>query len=104
LTVTPTNLKCNGATDGQIQAVATGGTPAYTFAINGGAAQSNSLFTNLIAGTYAITVTDTKGCSTTVTTEITQPTILVIIAIGSTIDCSTPKGTITATVTGGTPA
>ena len=69
------------------------------------AAQPNSLFTNLVAGTYTITATDTKGCSTTATTEITQPTKLIIIAaIGSTIDCSTPKGTITATVTGGTPA
>ncbi len=104
LTVTPTNLKCNGATDGQIQATATGGTPAYTFAINSVTAQSNSLFTNLVAGTYTITATDTKGCSTTATTEITQPTKLTITAVGSMIDCSTPKGTITATVTGGTPA
>lgn len=104
LTLSPTNLKCNGATDGQIQATATGGTPAYTFAINGGTTQSNSLFTSLVAGTYTITATDIKGCSVTTTTEITQPTKLTIIAIGSIIDCSTPKGTITATVTGGTPA
>ncbi|MER0442352.1 SprB repeat-containing protein, partial [Emticicia sp. W12TSBA100-4] len=104
LAVTPTNLKCSGATNGQIQATATGGTPAYTFAINGAATQPNSLFTNLVAGTYMITATDTKGCSTTATTAITQPTKLAITAVGSTIDCSTPKGIITATVTGGTPA
>jgi hypothetical protein len=57
-----------------------------------------------VAGTYTITATDTKGCTVTATTEITQPTRLAITAVGSMIDCSTPKGTITATVTGGTPA
>ena len=103
LTVTPTNLKCNAGNDGKIVATATGGTPAYTFSINAGSEQSSNTFNSLAAGAYTITAYDSHGCAVTATTTLTQPSPITVTATGSMIDCSTPKGTVTAVASGGTP-
>ncbi|WP_435356215.1 SprB repeat-containing protein [Emticicia sp. SJ17W-69] len=101
--VSPTNAKCFGSNSGKITATASGGTPAYQFAINDGLPQSSNIFNNLTAGTYTISVIDNGGCIITTTTTVTQATKIETIAAGSTIDCATPKGVVKATVTGGTP-
>ena len=65
ITVTTTivgNTPCETPNTGMITAAATGGTPAYTFSINGGAFQGSNVFSNLIAGTYLITAKDVNGC------------------------------------------
>jgi uncharacterized protein YegP (UPF0339 family) len=41
---------------------ATGGTNPYLFAVNGGLYQTNSLFSNLSAGTYNFNTKDNNGC------------------------------------------
>lgn len=46
-----------------ITAMATGGTPNYEYQLNGGTAQSNGLFTNLLTGVYTLLVTDANGCT-----------------------------------------
>ena len=103
LTLTPTNLKCNGVNDGKIVATATGGTPNYSFAIDGGSPQSGNVFSSLSAGTYTIATLDSKGCIATATTTLTQPSkITVTVTATTTIDCNNPKGTITVTAAGGT--
>ncbi len=58
---TITNVKCFGETTGALALNATGGTGPYTFLWDGGATTSSR--TNLGAGTYAVTVTDSKGCT-----------------------------------------
>ncbi len=59
--ITP-NL-CRGDSIGTITASGTGGTPPYTYSINGGSTfQSSPLFTALTAGSYFITIKDFKGC------------------------------------------
>lgn len=50
--------------DGTITASVTGGTGALQYSKDGTNFQSNNIFTGLTAGTYTITVKDTKGCST----------------------------------------
>ena len=47
-----------------VSIAATGGTNPYLYAVNGGLYQTNSLFSNLSAGTYNFNTKDNNGCVT----------------------------------------
>ncbi len=49
--------------NGTVNISASGGPEPYSFTLNGGAAQSNPLFTNLAAGQYTLLAKDADGCS-----------------------------------------
>ncbi len=93
---------CFGATTGSAAVQATGGTPAYTYSwSNGGNTASIS---NLAAGAYTATVTDGVGCSQTTTVSISEPSEVIAGAVWKAQDCGiTNIGTVTLTVSGGTP-
>ena len=93
---TPTAANCFGG-NGNILAMGSGGTSPYTYSWSNGNTTQNL---TAPAGSYSVTVTDSKGCTTTQTGTITTPSQLVITtsATGSTGS----NGTATATVTGGT--
>lgn len=61
-TVFVTDATC-GASDGEIAVNVNGGTPAYSYSLNGGASQFGSVFSNLPTGVYSIVVTDANGCT-----------------------------------------
>ncbi len=106
LTVTtgaPTNVLCNGGTNGSVSCTAGGGTGIYTYAWTPGG-QTGSTATSLTAGTYTITVTDANGCTATATATITQPTALTVTAAGFPVTCNAgSNGQATAIPAGGTP-
>ena len=59
----------------------------------------------MAAGTYSVTVTDSKGCTTTASYTVTQPAVLVATASGTNVSCNGGNdGTATVAVTGGTAA
>ncbi len=60
---TVTDIIC-GSTDGQITTSVSGGSGTYTYAWTPNGETSSSI-TNLSAGTYGLTVTDSDGCSMT---------------------------------------
>lgn len=62
LTTTKTN-EFQGGAKGTASVAATGGTPTYTYAWSNG--QTTASITNLVAGTYNVTVTDANGCTAT---------------------------------------
>ncbi|MBI3500470.1 MAG: PKD domain-containing protein [Bacteroidetes bacterium] len=98
-----TNVSCNGGSNGTATVSASGGTPAYTYSWSNG--QTTSTATGLIAGNYSVTVTDSKGCTTTNTFSISQPTILTSTVTQTGVSCfGGNNGTATATVSGGTPS
>jgi len=72
LTHTQTNPECNAYCDGIATVNISGGTPPFTFAWSptGGTAATA---TNLCAGTYILTVTDSIGCINMDTVVITEP-------------------------------
>ncbi len=57
--------KCFGGSDGQITISVTKGTPPYTYSWSGvgGPIGGGNPITDLSAGTYTVTVTDSKGCT-----------------------------------------
>ncbi|BDS12079.1 T9SS type B sorting domain-containing protein [Aureispira anguillae] len=101
------NADCNNGANGIITAEAQNGTIPYTFNWSTGVQvvdPSSSTISNLSAGTYAVTVLDNNGCSTSINTLITDPAQLSGSATGDALDCfGDTDGKIVATATGGTP-
>jgi roadblock/LC7 domain-containing protein len=60
-----TNEPCYGGSNGAISITASGGSSNFSYSWTGpnGFASSNEDLTNLIAGTYVVTVVDGNGCS-----------------------------------------
>ena len=56
-----------GSIDGQIEVLASGGTPPLEYSLNNGDFQPSNIFTELDTGTYFITVQDAFGCGDTIT-------------------------------------
>ncbi|MCQ2192689.1 MAG: SprB repeat-containing protein, partial [Paludibacteraceae bacterium] len=92
--------KCNGDANGSFKAVATGGTPEYTYAWNG-KSNSDGVFSGLGAGKHTLTVSDSKGCSTSQEVEIEQPEKLTASIVLPEAGCPNIAYTIGSTVNGG---
>ncbi|MGP8217501.1 MAG: PKD domain-containing protein [Bacteroidia bacterium] len=97
-----TDALCNGDNGSITTTGTTGGTPAYTYLWNNGLITSNI---TAAAGSYTVTVTDANGCKQTANATITQPAVLVPVAVPAAALCYGGNGSITTTGTaGGTPA
>jgi len=70
-----TNVACNSGTDGAINLTPTGGTGPYTFDWGGGVLTEDR--TGLVAGTYAVVITDVNGYTGTVSgITVAQPSAI----------------------------
>lgn len=105
VTTTATMETCSYSNNGQIQAVASGGTPTYTYSWQPGSLNGATI-SNLSAGMYTLTLTDNKGCQTNTLVTITEPAVLTGSVVNSTnISCfGGNNGMIVINATGGTPA
>ncbi|MBL0739440.1 T9SS type A sorting domain-containing protein [Flavobacterium sp. GN10] len=101
-----TNVSCYGGANGTATVAPTGGTPGYTYSWNTTPIQTTASATGLSAGTYTVTVTDSKGCQATRNFSISQPPVLAASNGGQTnVSCNGgSNGTATVNVTGGTGA
>ncbi|MEI6682906.1 MAG: SprB repeat-containing protein [Bacteroidota bacterium] len=101
VTATPSPALCNGSATGGVNVTVSGGTPGYSYLWAGGATTQN--LNGLTAGTYQVTVTDSKGCTGTASPVVTQPASLVVTPTPGNINCyGQNTGTITLAVSGGT--
>ena len=100
------NVTCNGGTDGFILANAIGGTVAtdYLYSIDGVNFSPNNIFTNITAGTYALTVQDDNNCEAILPFIISQPDLLQSFVNSQTnVDCfENNSGAIDFSTVGGT--
>ncbi len=97
------NLTCNGATDGSATVNGGGGTPPYTFIWdNGVTTQINSTLTG---GNHSVTITDSNGCLTLSTLNITEPSAITFsTTVLSNASCGgASDGSATVSQGGGTP-
>ena len=65
---------CFGSNDGAAEVTGIDGTPNYSYSWSDG--QTNALATGLSAGQYVCTITDFNGCSTNISVDVHQPTLL----------------------------
>ncbi len=105
--VSSTNVNINGQSTGAININISGGTTPYTFNWSNGATSQN--LSNIPAGTYSVTVTDNKGCTSSINSiVITQPNVLSCSISETTLNsirCNGDNtGSLTATTTGGSGA
>jgi gliding motility-associated-like protein len=93
---------CFGQSQGSIGASASGGSPGYQYQWSNGG-NTNAL-QNLTAGSYTVTVTDSRGCTFTQTGEVAEPAALLANTVVENISCYKQRdGRITVVTEGGTP-
>jgi gliding motility-associated-like protein len=98
------NVSCPGGSNGSVTVTPAGGTAPYTYLWTPGG-QTTQTISGQIAGTYTVTVTDSKGCIITSNYTITQPLPIAITFNQTNVSCfNGSNGTATANVTGGTSA
>lgn len=101
LTATPATTYCNSS-NGSITAYASGGTPPYTYSINGNTFQAGNVFSGLAGGSYTVTVQDANGCTSTYSVTVANSSGPTVSAVTTVASCNNYNGTITATGSGGT--
>jgi hypothetical protein len=80
-----------------------GGTTTVTVSAQGGTAPyTGTGIYSVIAGTYAYTVTDARGCSVSRSFTVNQPALLVSTSASTPISCNGGFSTVTVSATGGT--
>jgi gliding motility-associated-like protein len=99
-TLAPT---CYSGTNGHIAVTAGGGTPVYSYTIDGGTAQAADSVTTEGAGSHTITVRDHNGCTQTLNITLGQPRKIVTDTISTLSDTcfGGTNGAITLATTGG---
>lgn len=99
--IQPVHPTCVG-NNGSVTLTVSGGTPAYTYSIDGTTFQSGNSFTGLAPGNYTLTVRDAAGCSSTGTVTLNAPAAPTISTLTYTAaNCGATDGSATVTVTGG---
>ncbi len=97
-----TDVSCFGGNNGSIKITAAGGTAPYTYRWQGG--QITKDISGLVAGTYSLTIIDSKGCEYNESIAIRQPPTPLSIAFTK-MDAScfgARDGSIEINVSGGT--
>ena len=102
------NVKCFGDSTGRLKRVAHSGAPPYNYEwfVNGSpysSGPSDTMFDNLLVGSYKVIVTDSIGCSDSILANVVSPSVLVIDTMySSDINCrGVNTGSISYSVSGG---
>ncbi len=106
LSVAPvsTPALCNGSATGALTSAPSGGTPPYNYLWITPAPimLTTQNLSNLFAGTYSLTVTDSKQCTVITTVAVTQPVPIVITTAVTNSGCGLPTGSASvASLSGG---
>lgn len=99
------DASCNGSSDGQVNATATGGTPGFTYEWNPGAISGNPL-TGVPSGTYSVIVTDANNCTEELQNIIVGEPDPIVLSLASQTNISCyglADGSAEISALGGTP-
>jgi gliding motility-associated-like protein len=99
-----TNVSCEGAEDGSIALVISGGTGQVSVMWEGpdGFSSAQDTLTDLSAGNYCVTLTDANDCSTVACQMLIAPSTLVVGGTATPAACGLANGAVDASITGGT--
>jgi len=100
------NVSCNGANDGELTAIHTGGRAPFTYSWDDSNNQTSATATGLAPGSYTVTITDSSGCIAVSNATITEPDVLEITSISSdsALCYGQADGFVYVSATGGTPS
>ncbi|RZL18976.1 MAG: T9SS type A sorting domain-containing protein, partial [Pedobacter sp.] len=99
--INPTHVTCNGGNNGSATVSVSGGVSPYSYLWTDGTTNAN--ITDLVEGSYDVTVIDANGCTAVATINITQPLpIVATISNPTHVTCNGGNsGTATVTLTNG---
>jgi hypothetical protein len=99
--ITPSDVKCKNGNDGSIDVTIGGGSLPYTYKWSNGASTED--ISNLVDGTYTLTITDDHGCFLVRSANVNEPTALTSSISGTDVLCNGGvDGKADLTVGGGT--
>lgn len=78
LSLTAEDPACPDDMTGTIMAAGSGGVPAYSYALDGGAFQSGNMFTDVSIGSHTVEVQDANGCVNSASISIFAPSTPVV--------------------------
>ncbi len=93
------DVDCNGGDDGSINVGINGGTPPYSFSWDNGTSTED--LGGITAGNYNLIVSDSLGCSSGTSFEVTEPTPIVVDMQVSHAVNGENNGSILASTSGG---
>ncbi len=98
---TVVNVSCFNGSNGSITVSGSGGTPAYSYSWS--PSGSGQTLNNLTAGSYTVNVKDSHFCTSVISVNVTQPTVLssTISSVNNPI-CFSGTGSSSVTAAGGT--
>ena len=105
-------VSCNGAADGAINLLITGGAAPFSTAWSGpsGYSSASGSITGLVAGAYSVIITDANGCAASASSTLTEPAALSATAVamawpdGTNTSCAgAADGAIDLSIMGGAP-
>ena len=99
LSISKTNVSCNGGTNGSATVTVSGGSSPYSYNWLPNSANSNTI-NNLSAGNYTVTVSDANNCSGSGTVSITQP-LPIIANVNALKLCYGQNGLLISNISGG---
>lgn len=89
--------------DGSIEMYRSGGTPPYSYSLNGTTYQSSYIFSGLAAGTYTVYVKDAQNCVSTASATVAQGAALTVSTNRAPTSTCVNDGSIQVNVVGGIP-
>lgn len=97
------NISCNGSANGTATATAIGGTAPYSYLWNNG--QTTQTVTNLNMGNHSVTISDSLGCTSTISVAISEPPAITSLMNVNHVKCyGMNNGSASATISGGNPS
>ncbi len=100
---TVTNSSCNGGSNGSITVFPSGGTSPYSYMWSAPGGQTGVTATGLSANNFTVTITDTKGCTTTSSATVSEPTNLSLSTLSASVKCNAgSNGSATVSASGAT--
>ena len=101
LSISGTDITCNGNNDGMVDATVSGGTMPYMYNWSSGSMTED--LDSLMGGDYVLTVTDANGCETIDSVMITDPASIMITGSSTDVSCNgDTDGMVTTSISGGT--
>jgi gliding motility-associated-like protein len=100
ITAAVVNATCANGLVGSVTATILSGTPSYTYKL-GTISQPTNVFSNVAAGTYTLSMVDSKNCTASTLVTITAPPVPIVNSIAKTTASCAPgcDGTMTVTAT-----